>query len=558
MDRTRENAMTFAAAPCRSNALLLLVAALAPHARGQVFDYKIEGGASDSSFGAVVSRVGDVDKDGYEDFIVGAPYSGSFEGAATVYSGKSGKKIVRLTGNASTGNSQFGYDVDGRIDADGDGWNDVLIGSPGDSTGAPSGGRVLVYSPHKSMVLLDIYSNKTGAGLGASVRSLQADLDGDGIDDFIVGEAGIDAARVISGASGSNIFVLTGQSGSQFGTSVGSAGDVDGDGVADFAVGSPYYVAAGGKITGRVATFSGADGSRIWAVDGADNSSFGLSLAHPGDLDGDGRGDLVIGAPYHVDPNGHLTGCATVLSGANHSLLYKVYGDQDGDLFGQSVRSVSGDIDHDGTNDWIAGATCYISTGVGYARTISGATGTVLNTYVEHSNDPYVQSQYGSSVAGGDFDNDGVTDVLIGGSNFDGGYGIVETWTTAVASWNNYGAGWSGTLGVPAFTAQNDPVVGAPLSLDLSNSLGATTIGTLVLGIGKASIPTGKGGTLLVDPLLFIPLSIPASGLTLSGTLPNDPALYGFHLYLQALELDAGASKGISFTQGLDLYLGYP
>jgi hypothetical protein len=341
--------------------------------------------------------------------------------------------------------------------------------------------------------------------------------------------------------SGTNIFVLTGQNGSQFGTSVSVAGDVDGDGVVDFAVGSPYYVAAGGKITGRVATYSGADGSRIWAVDGADNSSFGLSLAHPGDLDGDGRGDLVIGAPHVERPHDR---CATVLSGANHSLLYKVYGDQDGDLFGQSVRSVSGDIDHDGTNDWIAGATCYISTDVGYARTISGATGTVLNTYVEHSNDPYVMSSYGSSVAGGDFDNDGVTDVLIGGSNFDGGYGIVETWTTAVANWSNYGrlvpdARRAGVL------AQNDPVVGSPRA-STSNSLGATTIGTLVLGINGFD-PDREG------PLLVIRSSSSAvdsaNGLTLSGSLPNDPSLYG-QSHLQVLELDSGASKGTSFTQG--------
>ena len=56
----------------------------------------------------------------------------------------------------------------------------------------------------------------------------------------------------------------------------------------------------------------------------------------------------------------------------------------------------------------------------------------------------------------------------------------------------------------------------------------------------------------------MLPLSLPAGGLTLSGTVPNDPALYGFHLYLQALELDAGASKGFSFTPGLDLLLGFP
>jgi hypothetical protein len=78
-----------------------------------------------------------------------------------------------------------------------------------------------------------------------------------------------------------------------------------------------------------------------------------------------------------------------------------------------------------------------------------------------------------------------------------------------------------------------------------------------MLGLYKASIPTGKGGTLLVAPFLTVPLALPVGGLTLSGAIPDDASLYGFDLYLQALEADAGASKGISFTRGLDLYFGF-
>jgi hypothetical protein len=131
-------------------------------------------------------------------------------------------------------------------------------------------------------------------------------------------------------------------------------------------------------------------------------------------------------------------------------------------------------------------------------------------------------------------------------------------WRTFAASWNNYGSGWSGTLGVPSFTPRSNPVVGKSLKIDLDNSLGATTSGILVLGLSQTSLKTGKGGKLLVDPLMFIPLSIPAGGLTISGAIPNDPALYGVDLDLQALEVDAGASKGVSFTQGLDLSFGGP
>jgi len=549
--------MSFAAAPRRSTVLLLPVVALsglAPCVRAQVFDYRIEGGNSDAGFGGAVSRIGDVDQDGAEDFAVGAPDSGTSDGSVSIFSGKSGALLARLAGTYA---SQLGQAVDGRIDADGDGYPDVLIGAPGDSTSASFGGRVFIYSPHLNLTLVDVQSSIAGAELGCSVRTLEDDLDGDGTDDFIVGAFGIDTAYVLSGRTGAVIFTKTGQHGSYFGRSVSAGGNLDGDKFHDFVVGSPKFVNSTGTQTGRVAAFSGKDGSLLWNVNGAADSWYGNSLVHPGDLDGDGRGDLVVGAPYHLDGGGVATGCAIVLSGASGSVLYKVFGDQAGDEFGHSVRGVGGDLDGDGTNDFVVGAPQSGGSIAGFARVISGASGTPLFTLTEHS-DPTGQNAYGFAVAGGDFDGDGRTDVLVGGILYQGALGNVEVWTTAVASWNNYGSGWPGTGGVPAFTARNDPVVGAPLDLDLGNSLGAATPGLVLLGVASASIPTGKGGTLLVAPLLLLPLSLPASGLTLSGTVPNDPALYGFHLYLQALELDAGASKGYSFTPGLDLLLGFP
>jgi hypothetical protein len=88
-----------------------------------------------------------------------------------------------------------------------------------------------------------------------------------------------------------------------------------------------------------------------------------------------------------------------------------------------------------------------------------------------------------------------------------------------------------------------------------------------VAGTGVVRLESGKTGSdidqlsgnpdLLVTPFLFVPVSLPVGGITLSGQVPDDPALYGFDLYLQAIELDAGASKGLSFTRGLDLFFGY-
>ena len=125
-----------------------------------------------------------------------------------------------------------------------------------------------------------------------------------------------------------------------------------------------------------------------------------------------------------------------------------------------------------------------------------------------------------------------------------------------VASWTNYGAGYPGTLGVPALTSSANPQYGAKITIDVGNSLGAATAALLLPGFSRASIPTSAGGTLLVSPLLFVPVSLPAAGLDVDYTVPHDPAFCGVVVDLQALELDAGAAHGLSFTPGLELVFG--
>jgi hypothetical protein len=132
---------------------------------------------------------------------------------------------------------------------------------------------------------------------------------------------------------------------------------------------------------------------------------------------------------------------------------------------------------------------------------------------------------------------------------------FVRNRCVAIAS--SWGAGWPGTLGVPTNVASADPVLGSTITVTISNSLGANTPGLVLIGLAEASVGTNKGGTLLVVPLLFVPLLVHAAGEPLSGTLPNDPALCGVAVDLQTLELDAGASNGVSFTPGLKLLLGY-
>jgi WD40 repeat protein len=125
------------------------------------------------------------------------------------------------------------------------------------------------------------------------------------------------------------------------------------------------------------------------------------------------------------------------------------------------------------------------------------------------------------------------------------------------ASWTNYGSGFPGTGGVPAFTAQSDPVIDRSLTLDLANSSGAIEPALLFVGYQRAQIHSSWGGDLLLVPSITEILAIPSSGSSFTTTLPYDPALFGFTLDLQVIELDPGAAKGVSFTPGLELVLGH-
>ncbi|MEW6741560.1 MAG: hypothetical protein AB1486_02280 [Planctomycetota bacterium] len=133
---------------------------------------------------------------------------------------------------------------------------------------------------------------------------------------------------------------------------------------------------------------------------------------------------------------------------------------------------------------------------------------------------------------------------------------LVVGGTCPEAQWSNYGAGWPGTFGIPNFTAASDPEIGGVLTLNLDNSRGSNTTGYLVMGLASASLPTGVGGTLLVLPGWIFGIVIPGGGLSFGGSVPLDPALCGFALFLQVVETDPGASHGLSFTPGLELDFG--
>jgi len=227
-------------------------------------------------------------------------------------------------------------------------------------------------------------------------------------------------------------FTVTGDAGSLFGWSIDVLGDVNGDGVDDFIVGAPEDDTSGDNA-GRAAVFSGADGTELYEVLGGVNvlgDQFGASVAGIGDVDGDGVPDFVVGAQTRV-LNGLISGGADVFSGADGTKLYSVQGDSavNFEIFGQAVGAIGGDLDGDGVPDFIVGAPS-TSSNPGFARVFSGIDGTELFTVTAGSGG----NRFGSSVAGvGDVNDDGVPDFAAGDKE-DSGSGLVRIYSGADGS----------------------------------------------------------------------------------------------------------------------------
>ncbi|MBL8804373.1 MAG: FG-GAP repeat protein [Planctomycetes bacterium] len=349
--------------------------------------------AAGDNFGFALTDVGDVTGDGVHDFLVGQPgydlISGSTQhndvGAARLVHG-SAHTIVSLIHGHSFG--RLGQSLVACGDLNMNGFGDVAIAAPAYDLAY---GIVRIVDGFFLTQSVDIttvnmawfFGANPSEGLGRSVAS-GADLTGDGVAEIVAGAPGVTAGGAVGAGQVVIYDVVADQSYTvssfvpfeALGWSVSVGDDYDGDGVRDIVAGAPRFENGTGFDVGRAAIFSSARviaqtppyeirsmvyGSAAPPANHSDpkpNFNFGAAVQACADLDGDGVGEILIGAPgyftqsFFPTPGWNFRGLGRIYSGASGALLTSVTG-RSTDRLGDALAGSIGDLNGDGFAEFV-------------------------------------------------------------------------------------------------------------------------------------------------------------------------------------------------------------